>query len=109
MNCLKMMDVKEQRKHFLGILQPPFRLAYLAVTHCIETSLVLRHQRRQLDTLVAAPASVGAGGLLLETLAIDDAPVLHEFNEQRLPLRRFGGIRDHQRIAAAIDPQIAAK
>src|SRR5437868_685148 len=55
------------------------------------------------------PGALGARRLVLEALTIDDPSGFHQLDEQRLSLRRLGGVRDHQHIVPAVDAQVAAE
>src|SRR5262249_17562691 len=67
------------------------------------------HLRRQFPPLVSSPRPIRAVGLLVERFAINDAAVLYELHEQRLPLLRLRRIRHDQRVVSSVDAQVSAE
>src|SRR4051812_17547005 len=68
-------------------LQSASRLRHLPVAHRPEALLVIRDHWRQFDATIFIPGAVGAGALFFKALAIDDAALLNELDEERLALR----------------------
>src|SRR5947209_7220972 len=90
----------------VAVSQLSSRRGNLLIAHRPVALLPAGDARRQLQPAIAAPGAVGALSLRLEALAVDDAPLLDQLDEQRRARRRLARISNDHRVVLAVDAQV---